>query len=543
MRNIIRRIVLIVVMISAAIAQAGPQKEKTGKALEILFFDKTQNKSVSPEDSLRHVVSVMHWNDTNGALDMQSWELLRKNIDSDLGEVATILYERGFNYSVLHYLRLIVKHTPGEPKFGSVDVSQIPESKSAGVPAFVIVNTDKWQTSLTGNLRIEFRQDVHWLLDQMRTMRDHAIYYAGHTRYLPWSIFGNRYGQIQKILDYVHRMERSLTQIQSVIASIQIKRVRYQSQSDVESKLAALEESLNEELTKFAEGLSLLFAEGQPTPGGDTTPWKELYKAIEKHQEKVSVLESKAVNKAIKTIEDIDLVTGTSKSNNKYSDDEIPELVLQLDKQRSAFKKLLKKWSDVSEFTYHDRVHKWLYVHKHSEQHMPYMEVSRSYKSRNVGGIELAPIEDETEVAEFLAEQSVRITDKKLEREQILELRSQLLQIQAKHQSYVKNGAVTPPNIHPNQIEGFQNRFNERNSILRDWLELMIDSTYRHEAHEQKGYVGIELESELSEETNTLMEKLATKAKVFKRIRIGIYSTGTASAIGTACYYFLIGNI
>ncbi len=114
-----------------------------------------------------------------------------------------------------------------------------------------------------------------------------------------------------------------------------------------------------------------------------------------------------------------------------------------------------------------------------------------------------------------------------------------MLQKQSEHLAYFSKGPIRPKVLHPNQTDGFEARFKERNENIAAWLSLLIDTSYRHEAHERSGYVGMQFKTALGPEHEAIMAKIERIAKNFRIAGYTIGGTLLTSGVGAACYYFL----
>ncbi len=534
--------VFLILFLFLPVAYAESERDLVAKAIRSLMTDREikgvngEAIIVGPQNSLRDVVRVMFHNYNSEYISNDSVELIVKHLGDSRELVAQALYGWGFNYSVLERLRQVFNYGPYARGSREIDLAGIDPNLPAGIPEYLVSDSEYWNVNITGQVDLDYRSDIYWLLEQIRSMMNLAIIRADETSHSPMNLFLNRYRQIDQIINFTQRTERTLTQLQSLIITLRIKIAKYKNDPSKVEDFQKLKIEIEGELSRFVESVRELISSGQPSSSSDKTPWREFAKSITLRQDRLRVVEDAVRDKSIQVLTEIDEIENRASTNGRYTDDEIPELVLKLQEHRQEIKDLLMNWEDVVVYKYHARVHRWLYTHLHSEERGPYLEVERYFKERNIEGVELAPIEDELEVINQLVKESDRITNRKLDKNQILELRGRVQKLKDEHDVYVEKGPRMK-NLHLNQRTGFEERFKVRNEIISDLLDLVIDSSYRHEAHQAKGYLGINFETELSERYGKVMERLKKTALYFKYSRWGLMG---ASGVGAACWIYLM---
>jgi len=534
-QRILFLIVLLGIFSALSVAKAQSTKDHVGVALEKLFFNPETQKTIAPSETLRKVISVAFWNTVTGQVSKSDTDLVLQNISTDDGLVAQVLFERGFNYQVLEELRHIVHYDPNHVDFGVIDVSSLPEIPS-GVPEFTQVDTSQWNTSLTGILRVMYRSDINWVLEQARARVYKAVELAGTTPHSLANLFVNRYLQARELLDFFGFVERTLTQYQALLATLEVRSAK--EGPPREKDFEKLKSNVETELGTLMAALRTILE----TKTNSSKPWASLSKAIKNHKSEIAVFEKNLETVTSLTINSIDQIAGDTHGTEKYAKDEIPELVLKLKEQIELFKKMKASWSEIGTYSYFDRDHKWVSIDLHSEENGPYYETGRMTKSRTIPGLEMAPIIQEGELAQYLSTMSKELTEARLQAVQIQSIRAQLEKFQKEHNDYVAGGPIRPREMHPNQVSGFEDRFSKRNKLLSDWIDALIDSSFRHEAYEHKGYVGLQLETTLSPEHQAIMEKLERTSRNFQMARRIGYGVAATAATGAGLCIYLFGS-
>ena len=538
----IKKLIHFIVVSFVSLSAWAASEKEVADALDRALYNHEMRRPMNPGDPLWLVMSTVHWNDSIGEIKSGDKAIIKENIVSDTGLVAKVLLKQGYNYHVLVRLRPLIGYDPHDVSYEVTDIAGLKStaigSAKAGIPEFARVQTDHWETNHKGELKILYDAQVSWLIERAKRMVDRGIRAADQARHTPVNLVVNRFKLVEATIDFSQRMEKILTEYQALQASVEIKIARYEGQAKIQSGLIAVKRQLLQERSGFLKWVEDVLERGQPSSSGDKTPWRELGRAMQGATKELGSLEAKFKELSSLILTQVDKVTGNTGLNARYANDLEPELEMKRHEQLRQHQDFKAQWDEIGERTYFRRNHTWTYIHKHSEQHGPYIEKSRSTKSRAVNDIALPPIEEEAELVDKLMAEGQRILKTKLQAPQILELRQRLIALQAQHAEHFGRGPVLPEVAPDGLVNGFNEHFQARNQLLAQWLEMLIDSSYRHEAHEKKGYVGIEFESELRADYAIVLAKLK---KIARRFRIANYTIGgtVAAGAGATCYYFL----
>ena len=462
-------ILLIALLIPSSNVSADPTTDRVIQILEKLFHDPESRKVVEANLSLRKVIRIAFWNSRSGSISNTDLALMKTEIASDSGRVATALFERGFNYRVLVELRQVVEYDPHKVSYGVIDVSGIPEVPS-GIPEFAQVDAKEWATSFTGILKVMYRKDIFWVMEQARAKVYQAVEAAGTVSHSPVNLFVNRYNQAKELLDFLDYVEATLTQYQSLLAVLEVRKARH---PDKVRDFEKLENDVETHLAKLMEVLKSILAANT----NQKKAWSEISKSLRSKKGQLPEMENDLARVTTATIDGIDKITGNTSQTDRYSNDEIPELILKLKEHKKALTKMSDRWEAGSVYKYHDRVHRWMYYHYHSEEHGPYLLQSSEQRSRDIPGFEIAPFIEEQKLVEYLKTTTAQLTEAKLQALQIQEIRERLLQKQKEHQTYIAEGPIYPQIMHPNQRVGFEARFKARNDNIAARLKFLINTS------------------------------------------------------------------
>lgn len=468
---------------------------------------------------------------------------IRENIAADNGPVASVLFGQGFNYAVLRYLRLLVNHDPTKSSYGIIDVATLMDTEvgksSAGIPMFERLGSADWKVNMGGVMELVYDGDVYWALDRTRSMVDEAITRAGKGGYSFLDLlYRNRVSEVERLIDFTNRVEAVLNQYQGFLISIQIRANQNKDNEKVHNELLQLKGRLAGEKDQFLKEINGILDSASRLPG-DKTPWKSLGRAVSSNRVSLTKLEDTYKEIAHKYLQEMDAITGTSKSDSKYAKYSPIELNASRIQQWDENKAIRDEWNKNAKHEYHKRDDVWDVVYKHSEEHGPYLETSRNQDSEAVNFIQIPPILEEQYAVRMLIDAFERLTNGRPNGDQIRDLRADLEARQREHAAYVATGGPAVERDAPPELRnGYEQRFKTRNAIIAKWLVLAIESTHRQEAHEKAGYLGLQYSSDLRTKYETITEKLKATQKKLVRARVGIGVT-VGGAAAAACYLWM----
>ncbi len=273
-------------------------------------------------------------------------------------------------------------------------------------------------------------------------------------------------------------------------------------------------------------------------PRGRQT-WEPLVRAIKSSSSSLSDWERRTDQANLKAIDDLDKVFSRNDSSNRYADDTAAELEIKRQEHLKKQNDFIDFWEKNSSFSYYRRTHEWQYKHLHSEEHGPYTLMSTETRQREIYDIDLAP-QPEVELAALLTQEGERLLERRQQKEQILELRRRLEGFNKNQLVYVASGPKRP-NVVPAELgKGFEARFKIRNQKLIEWLDFLMDESYRQEAHEARGYLGLDLNKALSEDYESVLNKLNLTARKFAIARNTLFGIGASGA--AACAWYLMSG-
>jgi hypothetical protein len=526
-------------------AYAGPMTGSIERQLleitEKLLFNHDLNRPASPQDPLWRVISTADWNLKIGSLTKDEIRLLKEHMVQDEGLEADILMKEGFNYHTLGRLRWILGLDPFGVSYGVIDMASFQRTAlgqgPSGIPEFIRLTNDQWETNRQGNLVLNYDPRTRWMIEKIQLLSAKAVEAADARSHSLRNLFVNRHRQVQTMLVWSDSVVQVLMQIQAVDAALTVRMAEMSPSHSAYTGVETIQIQLRSYRERFLDWLSVKLKVAEPHGARDSMPWASFGNMATESESELSKWQSETEQVILESIKKVDVVMGASSVENKYSGDLAPELELVRQQQVKDYDALSKDWIQVKERSYYQRTHTWDYIYLHSEQHGPYYETSRETRSRDIYGIDMAPIEEEQELVETLNLSATKLLKGKPQAHQILALRQKLLELQRQHQSYVEQGPKLQKKAPEGLTEGFSAQFEKRNQTINAMVTLLIDASYRHEVHEKLGYVGLDVaESSLVEYSSVLdrLERIAT------RFRITAYTLGTATLGGLgACLYEL----
>src|SRR5262249_28880100 len=145
--------------------------------------------------------------------------------------------------------------------------------------------------------------------------------------------------------------------------------------------------------------------------------------------------------------------------------------------------------------------------HWHAESEFGPLSLIEEYeKSAEVHYDRIPPILEESDVMEELVEIGNATFGQKWDVERIETARARVLEIQAAHDRHAAGG---PIQAHDNPTD-----FAARNQILSKLIELVLDSTYRQEAHSRLGYVGMKFSTPMLEKYAQILVRLQVRSRL-----------------------------
>ncbi|MGE0764361.1 MAG: hypothetical protein AB7N80_13855 [Bdellovibrionales bacterium] len=506
------------------------------KPLDKIFFNAELQRMMAPSDQLWKVISTVTWNIQAGAVDKQAVNSLKSASVSDHGDVADYLFRQGFNYHVLIRLRWALGYDPDNVSYGVFDLGQLENTMvgraRAGVPEFVRVQNEHWQADSTGDLIVTYEPRIHWLLEAMKAHIDLGVSEAARIPHSLRNLFVNRHQQINLLVEFGHEFEKVLIQLQALQSSFKIKLAPLgQDEKDEvkRNKLKTIEAEWQKQRDDFLNWAKGLAETVPPMPKGRAA-WEPLVKAIRGSNQSLAEWRKKMDQANSKAIDHIDKALDANDSSHRYVSDTPAELEIKRQEHIKKQQAHISAWEKNANFSYYRRTHKWPYKHYHSEEKGPYVLQSTETRTRDIHDIDLAPLE-EVHLAAHLMEEGKRLLERRQQKQQIHELRQRLEQFKIAHQAYMKAGPKPPKEVPPQLAPNFSERFAQRNAMLIEWADFLHDESFRQEAHEAQGYLGLDLDKQIAQEYVSVLARLS---KIARRFQIALYTTYGAGATGVA---------
>lgn len=522
-----------------------PVKAHPVASLDRLLFDHDLKQQVSPNDPLWRVVAAALWNSKTGELSNSDLSEVKNDLKTDKGAIAEALMSQGFNYHVLNRLRWVLGIDPLGVDYGVVDLASFQRTvignQPAGIAEFTRISTNEWNTSAKGELVLRYHPKIQWLLEKARLLVDSSVLAAGQTPHSLRNLFVNRYKQVSDILNFMDQMEKILIKIQGLKSSFEIKKAGFVSRNELSEDLqiSQLISEIDSEISRLLEWITPILDRAQPGSRRNKRPWENFAQAIREQQNQMRKNQLVVEKLIANLISQVHQIGQQSTVSNKYEADLEPELELARRHQIQQEDEFEKRWAEIKNRPYYRRTHTWDSIHLHSEQHSPYYETSRETKKREIFDIDPAPIEEEIEVADRITSIAAILLKAKPQQEQILSMRRILTELKQEHLKHFERGPQLEPNAPSNLAKGFNEQFQLRNQLLQDWMDMLIDTSYRHEAHERLGYVGLELDKVVDAKYESILNRLQTVAKRFRVTAYSLSLTTGGAIVAGACGYLL----
>lgn len=446
-------------------------------------------------------------------------------------QVRRLLFERGFNWYVFHYLLVFIQ---SEHFDTALIYSSVVGRQSAGIPPYAVIQKDSgFQVDFGNQLVIAYDPEIYNLLLEVNSYLDEVVQRSPRSdRRASWIV--HRARRVRAIIEAFERIEALLNQAQGLLATLEMKRSQYaEAHPEKAMQLAELKAKTETENSELFSRLRQLIERAQAMRAGRPYSWRSMDQMMRQSSLNARSLQVEFEERGRRVLSLIDEIEGTKSAENRYENDTPYELTLAREQQLQDLAQLRQQWDEVKNFTYYKRDDKWLYTHdKKTSQGGAFSEIERAIRSKAVNFTRIPPILEETDVVERLIEVGRMSFEDRLSVQVIDELIEQVRQSQISHDRHQSGGPI--------QSHDTQSHFDQRNTVIAQLHLFANEALHRQQAEALMGYIGVSFAEDQAKKYHDIIRLLERKNLITRALQAGAAAASSGGGYATVACWDLI---